>query len=216
MADFVGATIDLLRAHADWAGPIAGLLCLVESLALVGMFVPAIAIMLMVGGLIGLGVLPFWSIFFWSIVGSVAGDAISYWLGQLVGRSAFRRWPLNRERAAMARARIFFRHYGFWAIILGRFFGPIRATIPIVAGAMSMSARAFQAANLISALLWVSLMLAPGILSSGGQRDVDDRAIAELMVMVGGVAIVGMAIPAVVGFTALRQRRRRKRERAAR
>lgn len=152
--------------HGAWAGPVLGLIAFGESLAIIGLFVPATALMLMIGGLIGSGLIDPLPVLLWSIAGSVLGDALSYGIGRWSGRRLYYRSPLRRHRAMVARARLFFRKYGFWSVLVGRFLGPIRSTIPLVAGVMRMAQRPFQIANVVSALLWVPLMLAPGYLTA--------------------------------------------------
>ena len=66
----------------------------------------------------------------------------------------------------MARARLFFYRYGFASVLIGRFLGPIRSTIPTVAGVMGMAHGRFQLANVSSAILWMPLMLAPGYVTA--------------------------------------------------
>ena len=48
-------------------------------------------------------------------------------------------------------------------VFLGRFFGPLRAVVPLVAGICGMAQIPFQAANVTSALVWATLILAPGV-----------------------------------------------------
>jgi len=155
----------LITENARLAGPIVGLLAFAESLIVVGMFVPAIALMITIGGLIAAGVLNPIPIVIWAVIGSILGDWVSYLLGRWIGPSVYRRWPLRNHRSAVARARLFFRRYGFVSVFLGRFFGPVRATIPLVAGVMQMPNRSFQMANVTSALIWVPALLAPGYLA---------------------------------------------------
>lgn len=45
---------------------------------------------------------------------------------------------------------------------IGRFFGPLRAVIPLVAGICAMPKHYFQLANLLSAMVWAFAILAPG------------------------------------------------------
>lgn len=155
----------LITENARLAGPIIGALAFAESLIVVGMFVPAIALMIAIGGLIAAGVLDPIPIVVWAVIGSTLGDWISYLLGRWIGPSIYRRWPLCNHRLAVARARLFFRRYGFISVFLGRFFGPVRATIPLVAGVMQMPNRSFQLANVTSAVIWVPALLAPGYLA---------------------------------------------------
>jgi membrane protein DedA with SNARE-associated domain len=56
----------------------------------------------------------------------------------------------------------FTRRFGVWAIFIGRFFGPARAVVPLVAGIFEMPRVPFQAANIASAMVWAFALLAPG------------------------------------------------------
>ena len=56
----------------------------------------------------------------------------------------------------------FFQRFGPWAVFLGRFFGPIRAVIALIAGIFLMPPMLFQAANMASASVWAFLILGPG------------------------------------------------------
>jgi len=155
-----------IQANHDWAGPITFLLTLGESLIVLGLFIPATALMLLTGGLIGAGTLSPWNVLAWGIAGAVVGDALSYGLGRWLGPGLLRRWPFSTQRTAVARARLFFYRYGFASVLIGRFLGPIRSTIPAVAGIMGMSQARFQLANVVSALVWLPLMLVPGFLTA--------------------------------------------------
>jgi len=160
--DIVASIQDFLVAHREFAGPILGLVAFGESLILVGLFFPATAIMLFTGGLIQKGVLDPTAVIACSIAGAVLGDIVTYWIGRRIGPGVVHHWPLNRDRTAVARARLFFRKYGFLSIFIGRFLGPVRSTIPLVAGIMRMRHLTFQIANVTSAIAWVPFMLLPG------------------------------------------------------
>jgi membrane protein DedA with SNARE-associated domain len=47
-------------------------------------------------------------------------------------------------------------------VALGRFFGPIRAVIPLVAGVFGVRRLPFQVANIASGLAWAFILIAPG------------------------------------------------------
>ncbi len=68
---------DLIHTHSMWAIPIVGIIAFGESLAVVGLLIPATAILLLIGGLIGSGVLDPWSVLTATIIGAVLGDAVS-------------------------------------------------------------------------------------------------------------------------------------------
>lgn len=192
MSDYVAAIVELTSTHRAWAGPIVGLLAFGESLAIVGLFIPAAALMFAVGGLVGTGAIDPIPVLLCGMLGAGLGDWISYAIGRRIGPSVYRRWPLNRHRPAVARTRLFFRRYGFAAILLGRFLGPIRATVPIVAGVMNMEQRSFQLANAISAVVWVPALLAPAYLLVRRIGSVDAISDAHLAGM--GVAAALMTL----------------------
>src|SRR4051812_15760503 len=147
--EFVHQAVGLIAAHKEWAGLVIGALAFGESLVLFGMLVPGTAVLLVVGGFTGAGGIDAWPGLIGGAVGAALGDAVSFYLGVALGRKALSRWPFSRYREAVVRTRLFFRRYGFATVFGGRFFGPIRATVPLVAGMMGMSARRFQFANVL-------------------------------------------------------------------
>lgn len=165
MEQIVNEITLFINSNQEWAAFILGLLAMGESLLVVGIAIPATAVMLVVGGLIGNGTLDAGPVVFWGIVGAVVGDAISYYIGRLLGPKIIHRWPLNKQRRAVARARHFFYRYGILSIFAGRFLGPLRAILPTVAGVMKMRHRRFQVANVLSAIVWIPVMLLPGYLT---------------------------------------------------
>ncbi len=189
MQEFLDQLGHFIAANQAWAGPIVLLLTLGESLLVIGILIPATALLLFTGGLVGAGTLPMGVVLAWGIAGAIVGDAVSYWLGRWVGPRILR-WPLvKRHRATVARARLFFYRYGFMSIFLGRFLGPIRSTIPTVAGVMGMSQWRFQLANILSAIVWVPLMLAPGYLAA---KSVEAAKQANQLTLYigGGISVV--------------------------
>jgi len=174
MENFIDAFAQFIEAHRAWAAPLLGLLAFGESLVLVGLFIPATPLMILVGGLIGSGMLPPIPVLACTIVGAILGDIVSYALGRITGPRVVYKWPLSRYRHGVARARLFFRRYGLSAVFFGRFLGPIRCTVPLVAGMMAMDQRRFQAANVLSALVWAPVMFAPGWLIGGRVRELEE------------------------------------------
>ncbi|HCQ45442.1 DedA family protein [Achromobacter sp. ES-001] len=183
-----------IEANQAWAGPITFLLTLGESLVLVGLFIPATALMLLTGGLIGAGTLDPWGVIAWGIAGAIVGDAVSYWLGRWAGPGVLRRWPLKQQRTGVARARLFFYRYGFASVLIGRFLGPIRSTIPTVAGVMGMAHHRFQLANVMSALLWMPLMLAPGYITARSLGTAENAQQIAMMIGAGLSVLLGCGL----------------------
>ncbi|MGO9545894.1 MAG: DedA family protein [Rhodomicrobium sp.] len=181
--------------HKHLAGPILGVIAFGESLVLIGLFFPATLIMVFAGLAIQQGKLDALSVVGWSIAGAVLGDIVTYWIGRWIGPGVVHHYPLNRDKSAVARARLFFRKYGFLSIFIGRFLGPVRPTIPLVAGIMRMRHLTFQIANVTSAIVWVPFMLFWGYIFS--------KAVGDLSTLTTGhwVALVAFVVAVMLGLT---------------
>jgi membrane protein DedA with SNARE-associated domain len=192
MDDLISRTTDLIVAYGFWAGPLVGLLAFGESLAIIGVLIPGTAILLSVGGLMGAGLVDPVTVVLWAFLGALAGNWASYVIGRKIGPRAYRAWPLNRDRRSVARARLFFRRYGFAAVFLSRFLGPMRAVVPLVAGVMEMNGRRFQAANLLSAAIWVPAIFAPGYFAAA--RLGADAQVGELDLLAFAAGITAITL----------------------
>lgn len=164
---FTTPVIDFVRDHQAWAAPIVAALAFGESLAVLSLLIPATVILLGIGALlgaagIGLTSAEFWIIWAAGALGAFLGDWVSYEFARAVGGQARGRWPLNRQPGLVLRAEAYMTRFGVWGVFLGRFFGPLRALVPLVAGMFEMARLPFQAANLASAAIWSFIVLAPG------------------------------------------------------
>jgi membrane protein DedA with SNARE-associated domain len=93
---------------------------------------PATAILLGVGGLVGAADIAFWPIWGAAALGAVFGDWFSYWLGCRYSYAIARVWPLSRRPDLLPRGETFFRKWGTLGVFVGRFFGPLRSIMPLV------------------------------------------------------------------------------------
>ncbi|GGD86417.1 hypothetical protein GCM10011390_01300 [Aureimonas endophytica] len=212
MSTFLAHLSQVIETHQAWTVPIIMLISLGESLVLVGLFIPATAVMLLIGGLVGSGVIGPVPVLVGAIVGAVLGDIVSYVLGRWLGPGIVHRPPLRRYRHAVAKTRLFFRKYGFAAVLIGRFLGPIRSTVPLVAGMMAMDQTRFQIANVLSAVLWAPVMLAPGWLAARGVAELDSLG-GEHMIGLLALVLVATGIGTVAFARQLGRRDRTRRGR---
>ena len=192
MESFVAAAIAFVDAHREWAGPLLFLVCFGESFAGVSLLVPGTSILLAAGTLVPSGVLDPAPLLLWSIAGAVLGDAVSYWIGRRLGGSAKLMWPFSRHPALLDRGIRFFAEHGGKSVFIGRFFGPVRAVMPLAAGIMGMPSSRFWIANVASALLWAPAVLLPGAAIGDA---VESFARGELLLpaSLAGLAILGVA-----------------------
>ena len=69
-------------------------------------------------------------------------------------------------RILLPKGEAFVKHWGVLAIFIGRFFGPLRASVPLVAGIFRMPFGQFQIANFSSAFVWAAVLLTAGDLAA--------------------------------------------------
>ncbi len=154
-----------IQQHQHWAAPIAFLLAFVKSLPLVPLLIPGTALLLTIGSLIGTSEISFIPIWIAISLGAALGDWLSYGLGLHFADSVRQSRLATRYPDLLPRGEAFFHRWGAFSIVLCRFFGPLRATVPLISGIFAMPILTFQIANWLSAFLWAAALLAPGALA---------------------------------------------------
>ncbi len=188
-SEFVNVMFAWVAAHPGWMSAVIFLTAAAESLTIVGVIIPGALIMFTLGAFIGLGHVDFWSAYWWSALGAVVGDAISFWIGRVFHQGVRRVWPFTKHPEMITRSEEFFRRHGGKGVLFGRFFGPVRGTIPTVAGMMDMSWRDFMIANVVSAILWAPAYLIPGMVF-GASLDIASRVAGRLVVLILIIAVL--------------------------
>ena len=151
-----------VREHAAWGPPIVFALAFGESLAFISLLIPAWAALVAFGALIKEGGISFWPVWIAAAVGAALGDWLSYWIGLKLEYAVAHVWPLSRHPDLIPRGEAFVRKWGALGIFIGRFFGPLRASVPLVAGIFEMPYWRFQIANFTSAFVWAAVLLTLG------------------------------------------------------
>ncbi len=159
---YVQPVIDFVRQHEIWAGPIVFVLAFAESLAFISLLVPAWAILVGIGTIAMSNGLSMWPILFGAALGAAFGDWLSYWIGQKLEYTVQHIWPLSRHPDLIPKGEAFVKKWGALGIFIGRFFGPLRASVPLVAGIFEMPFWRFQIANFTSAFVWAAVLLTLG------------------------------------------------------
>ena len=154
--------VEFVRVHEAWAAPIVFALAFGESLAFISLLIPAWAALVGIGVLIASGNLNFWPIWVAGSIGAALGDWLSFWIGVKLGPPVAHIWPLSRHPQLLPKGETFVKRWGPLAIFIGRFFGPLRASVPLVAGIFRMPFWEFQIANFTSAFVWAGVLLTVG------------------------------------------------------
>jgi membrane protein DedA with SNARE-associated domain len=158
----VQQTVDFVRTNEGWAAPVVFSLAFGESLAFISLLIPAWGALVAIGALIGPSGINFWPVWIAGSLGAAFGDWISYWIGLKLEYTVAKVWPLSRHPDLIPRGEIFMRKWGIPGIFIGRFFGPLRASVPLIAGIFEMPFWRFQIANFSSAFVWAAVLLTIG------------------------------------------------------
>ncbi|WP_332690419.1 DedA family protein [Devosia sp.] len=158
-----------------------------EAVFILGLFVPSTPVLLMAGGIIAEGRLPFWEVYFAAVIGAIIGDAISYIIGHFLRDSIKEVWPFRNHRAMIARGEVFFAKHGGKAVFIGRFIPGVKAVIPGVAGIMGMNYAYFTLINVTSAFAWAAAHILPGMLLTAWLKSI---GLSLELVIVAGTLIL--------------------------
>src|SRR5262245_26690695 len=157
--------IDFVGSHPHFAVSAVFLLALSEAIPVVGTVVPGSTTIIGISALATTADINPWLLLAAATAGAIAGDGISFWLGQHYKREILRTWPLNLyPRRLIRRSKAFIKRHGITSVFLARFTAVVRAFVPLLAGVLRMSPRHFYAANILSALVWALVHVFPGVL----------------------------------------------------
>lgn len=153
-----------------------------EALAVIGTVIPGSTVVFVGGVLVGLNALNLWWTAIAAVSGAILGDGISYWLGHHYREHLRTMWPMKNYPSLFDRGQAYFSANGGKSVFFGRFLGPVRAIIPVVAGMADMPARQFYGTNIASAFAWVTAHVLPGALF-GASLQVAGAVSARLVVI---------------------------------
>lgn len=152
----------LLKLHPQWVTAAIFALSALEAVAVIGIAVPGLAVLFALTLIAGSHGIPLWEILVAGILGAMAGDGISYWLGYRFRDRLPGMWPFRTHPQWLESGRAFIEGHGGKSIIIGRFIGPLRTFVPLVAGMLGMRPLYFLSMNFLSALAWAPLHIFPG------------------------------------------------------
>jgi len=134
-----------------------------ESLAMVGLLVPGTFIMFGVGAIVATGSLDLATVLMLAMAGAIVGDGASYWLGHFYKEKLASVRPFSSHPEMLEKAADFFHRHGGKSVLFGRFVGPLRPVIPVVAGMLGMRPVHFAIVNVLSAIGWALVYILPGV-----------------------------------------------------
>lgn len=163
---------------------------LLEAVAVIGTVIPGSSVVVVGGVLVGLQVLDPWWAALAAVTGATLGDGMSYWLGRHYHKRLLNLWPLKKYPALFERGQAYFTQNGGKSVFLGRFLGPVRAIVPVVAGMSDMPVLRFMVVNVLSAIAWAGAHLLPGVLFGASLQLAGAVSSRLLILLIGLVATV--------------------------
>jgi membrane protein DedA with SNARE-associated domain len=201
VASFIDPLIAFVSAHAWLAYLTLFLAALLEAVPVVGSVIPGSTIILALSALVPGGELRLEWVLASAIAGALLGDGSAFWIGHKSQREILNSWPMSRYPGVVAQSEAFFNRWGTLAVFFARFVPPIRAFVPITAGALDMAPLRFYAVNIPAILLWAPAHVLPGVLAIAALHEYGGiphhTGIGKhywLLAVVGGALIVALAV----------------------
>src|SRR3954468_5680306 len=134
-----------------------------EAIPIAGSVIPGTTVILELSALIPGGELQLQWVLVAAILGAVLGDGGAFWIGHRSQREILTTWPFSNYPRLVAQSEAFFHRFGTLAIFFARFVAPIRAVVPITAGALDFPPARFYAVNIPAIVLWACAHVLPGV-----------------------------------------------------
>ena len=199
MASFLDPLIALVSAHPWLAYLTLFTAALLEAIPVAGAVIPGSTVILALGALVPGGELKLEWVLAAAIAGALLGDGSAFWIGHRAQREILTSRPLSNYPRLIAQSEAFFHRWGLLAVFFARFVPPVRAFVPITAGALGMKPLRFYAVNLSAILLWAPAHVLPGVLAisalhhyAGIPHHTGTGKHYWMLAVVGGALIAGL------------------------
>lgn len=194
MQQYIQPLIQFFHLHPHFAGIFTFFVVFCEAMAVIGVVVPGSITMTAIGLLIGTNVIPAGNTFLWGICGAILGDEVSYLLGRYYKDQLHKIWPFKKHPEFLVKSEIFFSKHGGKSVFIGRFFGPMRSMIPMVAGMLKMTQGRFLLAAIPSAAIWAVMYIMPGVLLGALSMELPPKIATQFALIILGAIIIFWAI----------------------
>jgi membrane protein DedA with SNARE-associated domain len=165
VTSFLDPLIAFVSAHAWLAYLTLFVAALLEAVPVAGAVIPGSTIILALSALVPGGELKLEWVLAAATAGALLGDGSAFWIGHRAQREILNSWPLSNYPRLIAQSEAFFHRWGVLAVFFARFAPPVRAFVPITAGALGMPPLRFYAVNFLAILLWAPAHVLPGVLA---------------------------------------------------
>lgn len=187
--DYIQPVLQTLHQHPRWGFLLTFFISFLETMPILGTFIPGSITMTMIGTLIGAGILPAAQTMVWAMFGAFLGDCTGFWIGHHFQDQLPHIWPFRRFPKFLEKSEAFIAQHGGKSVIIGRFVGPGRSLVPLVIGLLRLSWLRFIVAAIPSAVLWAIAYMLPGIILGSLSLEFPPKETGTVM-LIGIVIIV--------------------------
>ena len=200
MGSWLDSITAWLTVNPSWLGTAIFLVAFLECMAIAGIIVPGTIALFAIAALAGSGILPLSEALLLGFLGGLLGDLLSYFLGRRFHQNIRRLPGLRHHPEWIAGAETYFQRYGIASLLVGRFIGPLRPMLPMVAGMCDMPFVRFAAVSLIAAAGWSVAYILPGWAAGAAIRlPLPEGFWPEAAVVGAGLAVLlGVAVQSSV------------------
>lgn len=143
-----------------------------ESTPVIGTFTPGTLFLLFFGYAVSVQDINLPLIVLTAMLGSIIGDMFGYLIGRYAGGFLIRHKKILKV-GHIEQGRAFFSKHGGKSILIGRFIGPIRPIVPLIAGSIHMGISKFLFWNILGGFLWSTLYLSLGFFFGAYAREIE-------------------------------------------
>lgn len=162
-----------------------------EALPVVGLLVPGVIITITVGIFSAWGIFNLPSVIVVAALGALAGDIGSFIIGKRF-KSSFKKEHRFLKPEYLERAEFFNKRWGSAGILFGRFIGPLRSMINVVAGMTKVSWLRFSILSTIGSFLFVSFYIIIGYFAGSAWQTIESWSSRVGLVLLALVIILAI------------------------
>lgn len=132
-----------------------------ESIPVIGTFIPGSIILLLMGYFSSLHYINLAWVILGATIGSMLGEIVGYMIGKYGGA-----WMIRHKKILkighIEQGRAFFSKHGGKSIFVARFVAPVRPIVALVAGSIHLRMQTFIFWNILGAFAWSTVFLTLG------------------------------------------------------
>ncbi|MBX8597810.1 DedA family protein, partial [Pseudomonas cichorii] len=161
MGELLDGITGWLTANPSWVAIAIFVVAFIECVAIAGIVVPGTVLMFAIAALAGSGILSLSEVLLLGFLGGLLGDAVSYFIGKHFHQNIRQLPGLRQHPEWLTGAETYFHRYGIASLLVGRFIGPLRPMLPMIAGMFDMPFPRFAIVSIIAAAGWSIVYLMP-------------------------------------------------------